>query len=75
MACVMVSRSPTPAIHHHLQVACGARHSAAVTAGGALLCWGWCLHGQCGGGEVVDRVPRPQLVPMPQQLRCKQVGI
>ena len=56
-----------------VQVACGARHSCAVTDGGALLCWGWNLHGQCGVGDVADRVPRPQLVPMPPQLRCKQV--
>lgn len=57
------------------QVACGARHSCAVTAAGALLCWGWNLHGQCGGGEVMDSVTCPQLVRMPLQLRCKQVGL
>ena len=57
------------------QVACGARHSCAVTDSGALLCWGWNLHGQCGTGAVADRVPQPQLVPMPLQLRCKQVRL
>eukprot|EP00873_Tetraselmis_striata_P035656 jgi/Tetstr1/455920/TSEL_042701.t1 len=31
-----------------VQVAAGARHSVAVTASGALLCWGSNKHGQCG---------------------------
>lgn len=57
------------------QVACGARHSCAVTEAGALFCWGWNLHGQCGVGAVADRVPQPQLVPVPLQLRCKQVRV
>lgn len=36
-----------------LQVACGARHSVAVTSEGIVMCWGWGLHGQCGNGTMV----------------------
>ncbi len=61
-----------PEAPHIAQVACGARHSCAVTEAGALLAWGWCLHGQCGTGAVCGSVPKPQLVPLPPQLRCKQ---
>lgn len=55
-----------------LQVACGARHSAAVAAGGQLLCWGWNLHSQCGG-DPCSSVMQPRLVPLPPHLHCKQV--
>ena len=37
-------------------VACGAAHSAAVLAGGALLLWGDNSGGQCGGGAALGRL-------------------
>lgn len=44
-----------------VQVAAGACHSAAITAGlGQLYCWGWNAHGQCCTGST-DNVPQPQL--------------
>ena len=39
-----------------LQIACGARHCAAVTSEGIVLCWGWALHGQCGLGSMAESV-------------------
>ena len=41
-------------------VACGARHSAAVTSDGETFLWGWNLHGQAGGSDSsCVRSPRP----------------
>ena len=57
-----------------VQVACGARHSCAVTEQGALLAWGWNLHGQCGVGQVADTITSPQPVPLPPHVRCTGVS-
>ena len=57
-----------------MQVACGARHSAAVTAGGQLLCWGWNLHSQCGGGAC-SAVAEPRQVALPPHLSCSHVHL
>lgn len=35
-------------------IACGGRHSAAITDAGALLAFGWGLYGQCGQGATDD---------------------
>ncbi|KAK9289798.1 hypothetical protein L1049_007958 [Liquidambar formosana] len=35
-------------------IACGGRHSAVITDAGALLTFGWGLHGQCGQGSTND---------------------
>ncbi|KAA8518943.1 hypothetical protein F0562_016283 [Nyssa sinensis] len=35
-------------------IACGGRHSAVITDAGALLSFGWGLHGQCGQGNTND---------------------
>ena len=45
--------------HHVVQVACGARHMAAVTTQGQVFCWGDSTHGQCG---VKGQVTTPQQV-------------
>ncbi|XP_020102197.1 ultraviolet-B receptor UVR8 isoform X3 [Ananas comosus] len=37
-------------------IACGGRHSAAVTDTGALLTFGWGLYGQCGQGSTDDEL-------------------
>ncbi|XP_038890558.1 ultraviolet-B receptor UVR8 isoform X3 [Benincasa hispida] len=37
-------------------IACGGRHSAAVTDAGALLTFGWGLYGQCGQGCTDDEL-------------------
>ncbi|KAI5077940.1 hypothetical protein GOP47_0007764 [Adiantum capillus-veneris] len=41
---------------HIKAVACGGRHSAALTDAGALLTFGWGLYGQCGQGSTDDEV-------------------
>ena len=35
-----------------VSVSCGARHSAAVSERGELICWGWDRHGQVGGAKL-----------------------
>ncbi|KAL0333258.1 UNVERIFIED_CONTAM: Ultraviolet-B receptor UVR8 [Sesamum angustifolium] len=42
-------------------IACGGRHSAAVTDAGVLLAFGWGLYGQCGQGNTDDLL-RPTCV-------------
>ncbi|KAJ0987823.1 hypothetical protein J5N97_006179 [Dioscorea zingiberensis] len=37
-------------------IACGGRHSAVLTDTGALLTFGWGLHGQCGQGSTDDEL-------------------
>ncbi|KAL0382043.1 UNVERIFIED_CONTAM: Wall-associated receptor kinase-like 20 [Sesamum calycinum] len=37
-------------------IACGGRHSAAITDAGALLTFGWGLYGQCGQGSTDDEL-------------------
>ena len=39
-----------------VSVSCGGRHSAAVSEGGELFCWGWNGYGQVGGGGGCPRV-------------------
>ncbi|XP_059667853.1 ultraviolet-B receptor UVR8-like [Cornus florida] len=36
-------------------VSCGARHSAILTEGGKVYCWGWNKYGQLGLGDSIDR--------------------
>ena len=55
------------------QMACGARHSVAVTSEGLVFCWGWGLHGQCGLGEVQEHHPEPRLVRALAELKAAQV--
>ncbi|XP_022744996.1 ultraviolet-B receptor UVR8-like isoform X3 [Durio zibethinus] len=43
------------------EIACGGRHSAVITDAGALLTFGWGLHGQCGQGSTNDLL-RPTCV-------------
>ncbi|KAK8950606.1 Ultraviolet-B receptor UVR8 [Platanthera guangdongensis] len=44
-------------------IACGGRHSAAVTDTGAILTFGWGLYGQLGLGDSIDR-SLPSQVPI-----------
>ncbi|XXG66344.1 hypothetical protein AAC387_Pa05g3845 [Persea americana] len=37
-------------------IACGGRHSAAITDAGAVLTFGWGLYGQCGQGSTDDEL-------------------
>lgn len=39
---------------HDAQVACGARHSAALTSDGQLFCWGWDAYGAVTGVDRTD---------------------
>ncbi|GMH38662.1 hypothetical protein BSKO_06546 [Bryopsis sp. KO-2023] len=57
----------------YVQIACGARHSCAVSIEGDLLCWGWCLYGQCGHNST-DDVLEPKLVSAMGGLNIKHVS-
>lgn len=52
---------PQSAAHQQavVQVACGARHTCALTQDGCLWCWGWSLYGQCGTGAIGVNVTQP----------------
>ncbi|XP_047152230.1 ultraviolet-B receptor UVR8-like isoform X1 [Vigna umbellata] len=47
--------SPSLENIHAKNISCGARHTALVTEGGRVFCWGWNKYGQLGLGDVVDR--------------------
>jgi alpha-tubulin suppressor-like RCC1 family protein len=59
----LLAPAPIPALAGLFVVAlaCGDRHSAAVTNVGAVYTWGCGTDGQCGHGDLRD-VPRPRLV-------------
>ncbi|XP_061343528.1 ultraviolet-B receptor UVR8-like isoform X2 [Gastrolobium bilobum] len=40
---------------HAKNISCGARHTALITEGGKVFCWGWNKYGQLGLGDVIDR--------------------
>ena len=54
-------------------VACGSRHTAALTADGRVLTWGWGAHGQLGGGRLCDRAP-PAEVALPRAAAALACG-
>ena len=56
-----------------VEIACGGRHSAVITDAGALLTFGWGLHGQCGLGNNADQL-RPTLVPSLLGIGVKQIA-
>ncbi len=43
------------------QLACGWRHTVAVTAAGAMYAWGRGVNGQLGLGEAKDRCAEPHI--------------
>ncbi|KAK7385719.1 hypothetical protein VNO78_31535 [Psophocarpus tetragonolobus] len=47
--------SPSLENLHAKNISCGARHTALVTEGGKVFCWGWNKYGQLGLGDVIDR--------------------
>ncbi|TKY56786.1 Ultraviolet-B receptor UVR8 [Spatholobus suberectus] len=47
--------SPSLENMHAKNISCGARHTALVTEGGKVFCWGWNKYGQLGLGDVIDR--------------------
>ncbi|XP_018331399.1 probable E3 ubiquitin-protein ligase HERC4 [Agrilus planipennis] len=63
------SMQPVPKIlkalatHHVVQIACGYRHSAALTINGEIYCWGANNFGQLGIGTVSPSEPSPTQVP------------
>ncbi len=57
------------------QVACGARHSCALTKSGRLFCWGCNLHDQCGVlPDAGTNVHRPMPVTSLDGLRVTSVA-
>ncbi|XP_027330270.1 ultraviolet-B receptor UVR8-like [Abrus precatorius] len=47
--------SPSLENTHVKNISCGARHTALITEGGKVFCWGWNKYGQLGLGDVIDR--------------------
>ncbi|CAN6442816.1 unnamed protein product [Victoria cruziana] len=47
--------APSLERNHAKLVSCGARHSAIVTEGGEVFCWGWNKYGQLGLGDTINR--------------------
>ncbi|KAJ1400970.1 Regulator of chromosome condensation, RCC1 [Sesbania bispinosa] len=47
--------SPSLENMHAKNISCGARHTALITEGGKVFCWGWNKYGQLGLGDVIDR--------------------
>lgn len=51
-----------------LQVACGSRHTAVLTAAGSVFAWGWNKYSQCGVASVnAQNVLQPTRVCISQQ--------
>ncbi|WJX76445.1 hypothetical protein P8452_59864 [Trifolium repens] len=55
------------------EIACGGRHSAVITDAGAILTFGWGLHGQCGQGDNADHL-RPTVVPSLLGTKVKHIA-
>ncbi|KAL1519450.1 hypothetical protein AB1Y20_022972 [Prymnesium parvum] len=54
------SRCAALAAERMVGVACGSRHTLALSAGGTLYSWGWGVYGQLGHGDVRSRhTPTP----------------
>ncbi|KAL5126798.1 Ultraviolet-B receptor UVR8 [Glycine soja] len=54
-------------------ISCGARHTALVTEGGKVFCWGWNKYGQLGLGDVIDRnIPSEVIIEgcVPKNVAC-----
>ncbi|XP_019433156.1 PREDICTED: ultraviolet-B receptor UVR8-like isoform X1 [Lupinus angustifolius] len=47
--------SPNLENMHAKNISCGSRHTALLTEGGKVFCWGWNKYGQLGLGDVIDR--------------------
>lgn len=59
-----------------IKLAAGGRHSAAVTACGKLLTWGWGEEGQLGNGSEKDgHLPRPCRLPKVYNSLCTPVNV
>lgn len=56
-----------------VQLSIGSEHNIALTDNGAVLCWGWNEHGNCGNGKT-ENVLRPEFLPVPSNLVAVLVG-
>ncbi|KAL0132741.1 hypothetical protein PUN28_000463 [Cardiocondyla obscurior] len=55
------------------QLSVGSEHNVALTDAGAVLCWGWNEHGNCGNGKT-ENVLRPELLPISSNSVAVLVG-
>ena len=56
-----------------VSIACGSRHSAAVTDSGLLYAWGWNGYGQLGCGGLGRTVTQPSIVDFPNPVSSMAV--
>ncbi|KAG5327135.1 SRGEF factor, partial [Pseudoatta argentina] len=56
-----------------IQLSVGSEHNVALTDNGAVLCWGWNEHGNCGNGKM-ENVLRPKFLPVPSNSVVILVG-
>ncbi|KAG5326694.1 SRGEF factor, partial [Acromyrmex heyeri] len=56
-----------------IQLSVGSEHNVALTDNGAVLCWGWNEHGNCGNGKT-ENVLRPKFLPVPSNSVVILVG-
>lgn len=57
----------------HLQVTCGARHTAVLTDDGRVYCWGWDKHGAVTGASG-HNVLLPRRLELPGRASCIAAG-
>jgi alpha-tubulin suppressor-like RCC1 family protein len=55
-----------PGLTDVVQLALGPSHTCALTKAGAVLCWGWNVHGQVGNGTVSQFIATPTVVGVPK---------
>ncbi|XP_011874851.1 PREDICTED: secretion-regulating guanine nucleotide exchange factor isoform X2 [Vollenhovia emeryi] len=56
-----------------VQLSIGSEHNVALTDNGAVLCWGWNEHGNCGNGKT-ENVLRPESLPISSNSIAVLVG-
>ncbi|XP_018317685.1 secretion regulating guanine nucleotide exchange factor [Mycetomoellerius zeteki] len=56
-----------------VQLSVGSEHNIALTDNGAVLCWGWNEHGNCGNGKT-ENVLQPKFLPVPSKSVAVLVG-
>ncbi|XP_020293345.1 secretion-regulating guanine nucleotide exchange factor-like [Pseudomyrmex gracilis] len=56
-----------------IQLAVGSEHNVALADDGAILCWGWNEHGNCGNGNT-ENVLRPEVLSLPSNFVGYLVG-
>ncbi|XP_028049889.1 probable E3 ubiquitin-protein ligase HERC3 isoform X2 [Monomorium pharaonis] len=56
-----------------VQLSVGSEHNIALTDDGAVLCWGWNEHGNCGNGKTED-ILQPEFLSVPSNSVAVLIG-